>query len=93
MLSLTPDHELIICMGSACFVRGNSRAVETVREYLRKRGLDNAVKVTGTLCQNRCRQGPNLSFDGSCHGEVDPSTLSDLLDDLLRDLPGVHGKK
>jgi len=77
------EHELIICMGSACFARGNSRAVDTVREYLRSQQLDKVVKVTGTLCQNQCRQGPNLSFDGECHCQVDPSTLPDLLEELL----------
>ena len=83
MPSPGPDHELIICMGSACFSRGNSRAVETVRECLRTLQRENDVKVTGTLCQNQCRQGPNLSFDGECHCGVDPSTLPVLLEDLL----------
>ena len=76
-------HELVICMGSACFARGNSRAVETVRECLRSMQRENDVKVTGTLCQNLCRQGPNLSFDGECHCGVETSTLPDLLEDLL----------
>jgi len=70
-------------MGSSCFARGNSRAVDTVREFLRTRELEDQVHLTGTLCQNRCRQGPNLTFDGECHCEVDPSTLPDLLEELL----------
>lgn len=83
------EHELIICMGSACFARGNSRAVQTVRECLRTTQRENDVKVTGTLCQNLCRQGPNLIFDGECHCGVDPSTLPDLLEDLL----GASGER
>lgn len=78
-------HDLVICMGSACFARGNSRTVEAVREHLQKRGLEHAVKVTGTLCQNHCRQGPNIEVDGECLCGVDPSTLGDLLDDRFGD--------
>jgi NADH:ubiquinone oxidoreductase subunit E len=83
------EHELVICMGSSCFARGNSRAVETAREFLRTRHLEDCVHLTGTLCQDRCRQGPNLTFDGECHCEVEPSKLTGLLEDLLDDLtPG-----
>lgn len=75
--------ELVICMGSACFSRGNARTVEVVRDYLKRRGLEHAVQVTGTLCQNQCRQGPNLTLGGECLCSVDPATLPDLLDDRL----------
>jgi NADH:ubiquinone oxidoreductase subunit E len=70
-------------MGSACFARGNSQAVATVQKCLRTMQREQEVLVTGTLCQNQCRQGPNLSFDGELQCGVDPSTLPDLLEDLL----------
>jgi NADH:ubiquinone oxidoreductase subunit E len=76
--------EIVVCMGSACFARGNSRTVEAVREYLQAQGLEQGVKVTGTLCQNRCRQGPNLEVNGECLCGVDPASLPELLDDRLR---------
>ena len=75
--------ELVVCMGSACFSRGNVRTVEVIQEYLRERHLADEVKVTGTLCQNHCRQGPNLTIDGECLCGVDPGTLPDLLDEHL----------
>jgi len=76
-------HEIVVCMGSACFSRGNSGTVPVIQEYLRERGLENAVKVTGILCQNRCRQGPNLDIDGQCLCGVDPTALGALLDERL----------
>jgi NADH:ubiquinone oxidoreductase subunit E len=54
--------ELVICMGSACFSRGNRRTLELVQGLLKERGLDRKVRITGTLCQDRCRQGPNLTL-------------------------------
>lgn len=75
--------ELVVCMGSACFSRGNARALEAIRAYLRDRGLEKEVSVTGTLCQNLCRQGPNLAVGGSCVCGVDLSTLPQILDERL----------
>ncbi len=76
-------HEIVVCMGSACFSRGNSGTVPVIQEYLRERGLENAVKVTGILCQNQCRQGPNLNIDGQCFCGVEPTALIELLDERL----------
>ncbi|MHB1046845.1 MAG: (2Fe-2S) ferredoxin domain-containing protein [Thermoanaerobaculia bacterium] len=76
-------HEIVVCMGSACFSRGNARTVPVIQEYLRDRGLENAVKVTGILCQNQCRQGPNLNIDGKCFCGVEPTALIELLDERL----------
>ena len=76
--------ELVVCMGSACFARGNHGNVEIIREYLRERGLEDRVNLTGTLCQNQCRQGPNLQVDGKCVSGVDPDTLPAILDELLK---------
>ena len=76
-------HEIVVCMGSACFSRGNSATVPVIQEYLRERGLENAVKVTGILCQNQCRQGPNLNIDGKCFCGVEPTALIELLDERL----------
>ncbi len=76
-------HEIVVCMGSACFSRGNARTVPAIQEYLRERSLEEAVKLTGNLCQNQCRQGPNLAIDGQCLCGVDPTALVELLDERL----------
>lgn len=76
-------HEIVVCMGSACFSRGNARTVPVIQEYLREKGLEEAVKVTGILCQNQCRQGPNVNVDGRCLCRVEPTTLVEILDERL----------
>nr|WP_320131266.1 (2Fe-2S) ferredoxin domain-containing protein [uncultured Holophaga sp.] len=73
--------EIVVCMGSACFSRGNVKSVQIIQSYLQEKGLDKDVKVTGTLCQDACKEGPNVCFGGSCLCKVDPSTLQDLLDE------------
>lgn len=79
----TPATELVVCMGSACFSRGNVRTVEVIQAYIKDRHLEDEVRVTGTLCQNHCRQGPNLTLGGECFCGIEPGTLPDLLDEHL----------
>lgn len=78
-----PTHDIVVCMGSACFSRGNAGTASIIQDFLRDKGLEHAVKVTGTLCQNKCRQGPNLCVDGECLCGVEPTTLLDRLEGRL----------
>lgn len=76
--------EIVVCMGSACFSRGNAGTVPVIQEFLREQGLEKAVKVTGTLCQNQCRQGPNLRIDGECLCGIEPTNLRHLLEERCK---------
>lgn len=86
---LSKEHEIVVCMGSACFSRGNADTVPVIQAFLRARGLEHAVKVTGTLCQDQCRQGPNLCIDGACHCGVQPAALPELLEERLGSVGGI----
>ena len=70
-------------MGSACFSRGNIRTLDLIQRYLKERGLEQQVKVTGTLCQDRCRQGPNLTLQGECFCGLDSRAILELLEERL----------
>jgi NADH:ubiquinone oxidoreductase subunit E len=70
-------------MGSSCFARGNTSTVSAVQEYVKSRGLENAVEIGGTLCQQKCGEGPNIQIDGECVCGIDPATLPRLLDARL----------
>jgi len=74
-------HEIVICMGSACFARGNVATARTVQEYVKSKGMEDSVEVTGTLCQRMCREGPNIKVDGECVCGVDSTTLPAILDE------------
>ena len=70
-----PAIELVVCMGSACFSRGNLKALDLIQRYLKDHGLDQTVRVTGTLCQDRCRQGPNVTVEGLCFCGLSPEAV------------------
>jgi len=84
-----PDVELVVCMGSACFSRGNIRTLDLIQRYLAERGLERQVQVTGTLCQDRCRQGPNVTLQGQCFCGLEPGAILELLEERLGQADGV----
>lgn len=76
---------ITICMGSSCFSRGNNRNIEVVQTSLEAHGLSHAVQLQGHLCEEHCKQGPNVVIHGTTYHEVDPVSMLELLN---RHLPG-----
>ena len=70
---------IIICMGSSCFSRGNSRNIEVIQDYLGSRRLPPEVELSGHLCQGHCKSGPNVTINGKLYHEVDPIVIIGLL--------------
>jgi NADH:ubiquinone oxidoreductase subunit E len=83
-----PATELVVCMGSACFSRGNIKALELIQGYLREHGLEQDVQVSGTLCQDRCRQGPNVTVQGECFCGMEPKAILQILEERLGQAAG-----
>ena len=79
-----PAIEVVVCMGSACFSRGNLRTLEVVQRHLAEHGLERQVKVTGTLCQDQCRTGPNVTLQGECFCARDPNEILVLLEERIK---------
>ncbi len=79
--------EIVICLGSSCFARGNERNVQVIEEYLARHGLQDEVDLVlnGALCRGRCAEGPIVVINGEVHGQVDEGTMLEL---LKRALPG-----
>ena len=75
--------ELVVCMGSACFSRGNVKALDLIQRYLKDHDLERQVRVTGTLCQDRCRTGPNITLQGECFCALEPRAVIELLEERL----------
>ena len=71
--------EIVICLGSSCFARGNGDHLATIKEHLDKYGLAETVHLSGLLCQNQCKSGPNLTINGESLHEVTSDRLVDLL--------------
>lgn len=68
-----------ICMGSSCFVRGNSQALKYLETYIREQDLQDRCRLKGRLCVNECSSGPVLIIDGQRYQGVHPECAVDLL--------------
>lgn len=77
--------ELVICLGSSCFARGNKQLVKIVNNYLLDRSLLNEVHFHGERCFGQCASGPSLKLDGIIKEKQDEESLIALLDDFFSD--------
>ncbi len=91
---MNPDEgpvEIVVCLGSSCFARGNSTNLALINAYLQSHGLSASVRLTGQLCRDECMQGPNLSIGGEVHHGVTTTKLNELLQQLGKASRGEHG--
>ncbi len=82
-MSQGKTNEIVICMGSSCFSRGNKVSLGIIREYLRERNIEAEVTFRGAHCLGVCEQGPVLILDAKTHKKVMPEDISGILDDFF----------
>jgi NADH:ubiquinone oxidoreductase subunit E len=75
-------HEIVVCMGSSCFARGNRRTLEAIRESVARLNVQARVLVKGCLCEGACREGPHVRVDGVRHDGVNPAGARELIERL-----------
>jgi NADH:ubiquinone oxidoreductase subunit E len=78
--------EVVICLGSSCFARGNKQLVKIVNDYLRDRNLLNEVRFHGQRCFGECAVGPSLKLDGKIIEKLDEDSVIALLDEFFETL-------
>jgi len=83
--SLVPKgrHEIHICMGTACHVRGATRVLDTVQELTGIRPGETDVDLKFSLetvnCLGCCALGPVMEIDGETHGRMSPGETAGVL--------------
>ncbi len=76
--SLVPKgrHEVHICMGTACHVRGAARVLDTVQNVTGikpgETDLDLKFSLETVNCLGCCALGPVMEIDGKAHGKMTP---------------------
>ena len=83
--SLVPKgrHEVHICMGTACHVRGAKRVLETVEDLTGiKSGetdLDLKFSLDTVNCLGCCALGPVMEINGKTHGKLSTTNTAEVL--------------
>ncbi|MFC1706326.1 complex I 24 kDa subunit family protein [Planctomycetota bacterium] len=83
--SLVPKgrHEVHICMGTACHVRGAPRVLDTVQDLTGIKPGETDLELKFSLetvnCLGCCALGPVIEIDGKAHGKVSTAKTADVL--------------
>ena len=76
LFSLKPngEHSCVVCMGTACYVKGSSKVMAAMEEHL---GIkvgetteDNQVSLLAARCLGACGIAPAVVFDGTVAGNL-----------------------
>jgi NADH-quinone oxidoreductase subunit E len=83
--SLVPRgrHEIHVCMGTACHVRGASRILDTVQDVTGiepgETDLDLKFGLEIVNCLGCCALGPVMTVDKETHGKLAPANVKAIL--------------
>lgn len=78
LFSLKPSgaHSCVVCMGTACYVKGGGQVMEALQNEL---GIeagetteDGKVSLLAARCLGACGIAPAVVFDGAVAGKLDP---------------------
>jgi NADH-quinone oxidoreductase subunit E len=84
--SLVPKgrHEVHICMGTACHVRGAGRVLDKVQDVTGigpgETDLELKFSLETVNCLGCCALGPVMEIDGKTHGKLSPAKTADVLE-------------
>jgi NADH-quinone oxidoreductase subunit E len=83
--SLTPKgrHEVHVCTGTSCHVRGASHLLATLQDLIGIRPGETDASATFSLgggnCLGCCTLGPEIIVDGKHHGRLTPANVEEVL--------------
>jgi len=77
-------HQIRVCLGTACYVRGGKRVLDAIKEHL---GIDVGETTPDRLfsldvarCFGACGLAPTLTIDGEVHQRVKPHKIPEMLE-------------
>lgn len=76
-------NEIKVCMGSACFAKGNQENLEFIKKFTEDNNLDSKVIITGSLCENKCEKGPRIIVNNEEYTGVTTQDLDNILKRLI----------
>ena len=72
--------EIKVCMGSACFAKGNLENLEYIKEYIEENNMEADISIVGALCENKCEIGPRIIINEKEYTNVTKEQIKEVLD-------------
>ncbi|TVQ46756.1 MAG: bidirectional hydrogenase complex protein HoxE [Gloeocapsa sp. DLM2.Bin57] len=88
LFSLKPGgvHTCIVCMGTACYVKGAGKIIANLEEKLGVKvgetSADGQVSLLSARCIGACGIAPAVVFDGTVAGKLDPQSTWAKIEEL-----------
>ncbi len=71
--------EVTVCMGSACFARGNAQNLEFIENYIKENNLEATIELVGSRCEGKCADGPNITINGVDYSKITIEKIEEIL--------------
>jgi len=78
--------QIILCLGSSCFARGNKELVSMIRKHIERKRLEDKVEYRGDHCFDNCINGPNMMIGTRLFQKVTTENIEQYLKEGLSDL-------
>ncbi|MEA4824049.1 MAG: (2Fe-2S) ferredoxin domain-containing protein [Clostridiaceae bacterium] len=66
---------VVICIGSACHLKGSRQVVEQLRGLIDEHNLGERVELGGVFCLGKCQEGVCVSVDDQFFSVTPETTL------------------
>lgn len=78
-------HQISVCIGSSCHLKGAYRLIEELRQYIIARGLIEQVELKANFCAGRCQHAVSVQMDGGPCIQVNKDGIEDFLSEYLEE--------
>ena len=77
---MTKELNITVCLGSSCFARGNEEHLSFIEQYVRENSMKAKIDISGSRCEGKCAQGPNITINGALYSNITREKLKEILD-------------
>jgi len=75
--------EIVICLGSSCFSRGNKKTLAEIQKFLKNNRLEEKVYFHGAHCFGECAGGPWIKINEKSYGDINEYNVIEILNETL----------
>jgi NADH:ubiquinone oxidoreductase subunit E len=80
---MTNKIEVVICLGSSCFSRGNKNLLKVISQYIKDKNIADRINFHGGHCFGMCNEGPILKVNGELFTGVDDQKVVEILNNTF----------
>lgn len=78
------EHDIAICLGTACYVRGAEKVLDAIKKELKievgETTKDGKFSITGLRCVGACGLAPVVMVGEKVYGRITPDMVKGILD-------------